>query len=1454
DVDGHTPVITSFTINGVTHTQNSIVTIPGVGNIRIQANGAYSFAPFGNFNGAVPTITYTLTDGFGLTDTSTLDITVTPVNDAPSGADKTITVDEDTPYTVALADFGFSDPSDTPADDFQDVRISTLPAGTLTLSGTPVVVNQVITVADINSGNLVWTPPPNVHGTNVAHFAFHVRDDGGTANGGGDTDLSANTITFNVNDINDAPTATNDAATTDEDTPVTVDVLANDGDIDGTLDPASVGIEDPLNPGTFVTSLTVPGEGVWTVDTDPLSATHGQITFTPEANYHGPVTPVTYQVSDDDGAPVTATVSITINDINDAPTATNDAATTDEDTPVTVDVLANDGDIDGTLDPASVGIEDPLNPGTFVTSLTVPGEGVWTVDTDPLSATHGQITFTPAANYHGPVTPITYQVSDDDGAPVTATVSITINDINDPPVATDDGPVIVVPGTPTNIDVLGNDTDVENDPLSVTGIVDPSAPGVIIPINPGSPTVTLASGTVITLQPDGTLDVTQPAGSDGAETFDYIVSDGIDTDRGTVTLHTDTDGDGVANLIDIDDDNDGILDTAEGIAIVTDTFTAGPSITTTGATQTLFADGGTPVVVDLTSPTNAQANRLSFGGITGYWLGDSNGDEQITFTFDQPVTEVTIFVTAHSGNLTFDEWMRLDVNGAVHVFDPAKLTSTSGTASIVDGGTAVSSDIGNGHFNYVISVPAGITELTLHHDHQLGFPSGSIYDVRLTGDVLGGSADVDSDGDGLSDRLDIDADNDGITDNVEAQATNAYIAPTGNDDDGDGLDNAYDATVATGAAGSNGLTPVNTDGADNADYLDTDSDNDGVSDADEAGHGFTLAAIDAAGDADGDGLKDIVDAVTGFDVNDDDLTGTTFNLADGDDDVAADGSNAAPMDHDLDYRDNNAPPVANDDVLTVAEDTTLVADLFVDNGSGIDSDPNADPLTVVDFTLNGVTHPAGTTVNLPEGDLTISPAGVLTFVPAANFNGVLPPIAYTVSDGHGHSDTAAVTITVTPVNDPPVAVNDKVTTPEDTPVTIPVLGNDVDVDGDPLTVKEVDGTPITPGGPGVPVTGGTVTLTPAGDLVFTPAPNFNGSPTFTYTISDPSGATSVATVELTVTPVNDPPVGPDITLNTMEDQPVGGQVTATDVDGDHLTFSGPASGPGNGTVVVNPDGTFTYTPAPFFAGTDVFTVLVDDGNGGTKVITVTIEVEPGARTFQAVPPDNVQPPSQIPTVAETLAANGIVLDTVQGFGRLPDRSVSLDAPGIVVETVNGLTSLNGIEDLSGAGPINEVATLRRLADLSDGAFGTSFASTDIHALTGFSVRMDVAGVNAVGDSARYGQIVVDTLVRDQIIFVEISNTLDLDESRRIVDYKVLQADGRPLPVWVNQANPGLLLAEPPAEGGAIEVLIAAIHADGTITERAVIIQLSTGEVQSIPLDGGNRPASFDEQMRSMRNR
>src|SRR5207248_1567336 len=111
--------------------------------------------------------------------TNTIDVTA--VNEATAGTDNTITILEDGSHTFVAADFGFTDPNDSPDNLFASVTITSLPtAGTLELLGVPVTVGQVIPVADF--GDLVFSPAANANGLNYAHFGFKVQDNGGTAN------------------------------------------------------------------------------------------------------------------------------------------------------------------------------------------------------------------------------------------------------------------------------------------------------------------------------------------------------------------------------------------------------------------------------------------------------------------------------------------------------------------------------------------------------------------------------------------------------------------------------------------------------------------------------------------------------------------------------------------------------------------------------------------------------------------------------------------------------------------------------------------------------------------------------------------------------------------------------------------------------------------------------------------------------------------------------------------------------------------------------------------------------------------------------------------------------------------------------------------------------------------------------------------------------------------------
>ncbi|NJM55123.1 MAG: tandem-95 repeat protein [Verrucomicrobiae bacterium] len=242
------------------------------------------------------------------------------------------------------------------------------------------------------------------------------------------------------------------------------------------------------------------------------------------------------------------------------------------------------------------------------------------------------------------------------------------------------------------------------------------------------------------------------------------------------------------------------------------------------------------------------------------------------------------------------------------------------------------------------------------------------------------------------------------------------------------------------------------------------------------------------------------------------------------------------------YTVTNPAPVAADDTATVIEDTPLNG--FVDTN---DSDPDGDDLLVTQFTIDGVSGAtqAGDTAVIPGiGEIVINDDGSFTFTPELNYTGPVPVITYTISDGEGGTDTADLILTMTPVNDPPVAVDDTISVAEDTPASGNVIGNDTDPDGDPLTVVDytVDGLPgpIPAGTPVLIPDVGTLFVDPNGAFTFTPIENYTGPiPEVIYTVTDNKGETDQGVLTLTIAPANDPPVAVDdtATVTRIRQQP-----------------------------------------------------------------------------------------------------------------------------------------------------------------------------------------------------------------------------------------------------------------------------------------------------------------------------
>ncbi|MFP8781493.1 Ig-like domain-containing protein, partial [Hydrogenophaga sp. RWCD_12] len=336
-------------------------------------------------------------------------------------------------------------------------------------------------------------------------------------------------------------------------------------------------------------------------------------------------------------------------------------------------------------------------------------------------------------------------------------------------------------------------------------------------------------------------------------------------------------------------------------------------------------------------------------------------------------------------------------------------------------------------------------------------------------------------------------------------------------------------------------------------------------------------------------------------------------------------------------------PSVVDDSATTPEGTPVTIDVLNNDDPGSDG-----PLTITE--VNGQPIAVGTPVplvdgvtGLPIGEVSLNNGGtpldptddVLVFTPAPGFNGPVN-FTYTVQDQLGNPLDGTVTVDVTPVNAPPVATNDSTVTPTNTPVSVDVLGNDSDPDSDPLTITQVDGQPITEGGPAVTVPNGTVALV-GGELVFTPTNGYTGPADFDYTVRDPSGETASATVTITVGQANLPPVAQNDTNATNEDTPLtvtpaNGVIQSTGtpggvdsdpnsdtlsvgaVNGDTTDVGQPVLGT-YGTLVLNQDGSYSYTPtsgaqalAQGETAADVFTYTISDPTGATATATLTITI------------------------------------------------------------------------------------------------------------------------------------------------------------------------------------------------------------------------------------------------------
>ncbi len=438
----------------------------------------------------------------------------------------------------------------------------------------------------------------------------------------------------------------------------------------------------------------------------------------------------------------------------------------------------------------------------------------------------------------------------------------------------------------------------------------------------------------------------------------------------------DTDGDGVDDAVDIDDDNDGILDVDETVLVPATQLSLSNGAELNGASMTVTTNVSAGDVVRYLNVITVEGQQVdllvefvsSTGSVTASTYGSitvtgqpTNTDPQVRMNLSFVETGTnTQFAMPSDGSFSFNDIDSQETGDITEVIGIAQadFTGTSFGSSLESGGFTNSANTAGFDFYRVDPAEAGSSanwydEVNVSGNPAsnavtvttaTGFTSGQVifghtgsstnpYDraINIGGFTLSSYYAVqDSDGDGVSDHLDLDSDNDGITDNVEAQATASYVAPTGIDSDGDGLDDAYEGS------GNEGLTLVDTDGDGTLDFVDHDSDGDGTLDIAERGDG-AASSITSNTDTDGDGLLDIFeggDANDGYDASDENVTtsaGATvaspseYNLA-ADSELASDFSNVASGSIDLSFRDGDTDNDGVADIDDIDDDNDGILD------------------------------------------------------------------------------------------------------------------------------------------------------------------------------------------------------------------------------------------------------------------------------------------------------------------------------------------------------------------------------------------------------------------------------------------------------------------------------------------------------------------------------------------------
>ncbi|MDI7850016.1 tandem-95 repeat protein [Vibrio parahaemolyticus] len=901
------------------------------------------------------------------------------------------------------------------------------------------------------------------------------------------TDPSGESISQTVN-FTVAPVAdiVADKATVVEDTPTIIKVLGND-----TFE----------GDGKVVSLDTNNGPANGTVSVNP----DGSVTYTPNDNYVGKDT-FTYVVTSG-GVSESTAVEVNVTPVNDAPVAKDDIATTQEDTAVTIDVLPNDTDIDG----------DTLR----IDSASVPS------DQGTVEIVDGKLVFTPAENFNGNAE-ITYTVTDG-SLTDQATVKVTVNAVNDTPVVESNlaDQTLAEDFTTYTIDLNTAFSDVDNVDGELTFSVSGNS-NVLVSIENGiatiSPTADWNGSETLTFT------ATDPSGESVSQTVDFTVAPVVDIE---------------ADSADVVEDTPTIIN-----VLGNDTFEGKDKVVSLDAEN--GPKNGTVIVNNDGTVTYTPDDNYVGKDTFTYVVTSGGVSESTTVTVnvtpvnDAPVAKDDIATTQEDTAVTIDVLPNdTDVDGDKLSIQSASVPEAQGKVEIVDGKLVFTpAENFNGHAEIIYTVTDGeLTDeakVTVTVNPVNDAPTIKVDAVEsITEDAVNTDTVVATltvrDTDTPEEQLTVSLENNSngyfVLVGNEVKLTQAGVDAVNNDEL-----NLKDLTIS--ASVSDGVNPTASD----SDSLIVNRVNDAptvenaIADQvlSEDFASYTIDLNDAFKDSDS-ALNFSVSGNSNVLVSIENGIATISPTADWNGSETLTFTATDPSGESISQTVNfTVAPVADivADKATVVEDTSTVIkvlgnDTFEGDGKVVSLDTNNGPA---------------------NGTVSVNPDGSVTYTPNDNYHGT-DSFTYIVTSG-GVSESTTVSVDVTPVNDAPVAKDDIATTQEDTVVTIDVLPNDTDVDGDKLSIQSAT----------VPEAQGKVEIVD-GKLVFTPAENFNGDAEITYTVTD-GQLTDEAKVTVTVNPVNDvPTIKVDAVESITEDAVSTDTVVATltvrdtDTPEDQLTVS-----------------------------------------------------------------------------------------------------------------------------------------------------------------------------------------------------------------------------------------------------------------------------------------------------------